>query len=32
VFNRPDIPQKLSFASSILAIIIGVVWCGMALS
>lgn len=32
VFNRPDIPQKLSFASSILAIVIGVVWCGMALS
>lgn len=26
-FQRPDIPQKLSFASSILAIVIGVVWC-----
>lgn len=27
VFQRPDIPQKLSFGSSILAIAIGVVWC-----
>jgi hypothetical protein len=32
LFQRPDIPQKLSFVSSILAIIIGFVWCGMALS
>lgn len=31
VFQRPDIPQKLSFASSILAIAIGVVWCGLGL-
>lgn len=30
-FQRPDIPQKLSFFSSILAIAIGVVWCGLAL-
>ncbi|EEC45241.1 predicted protein [Phaeodactylum tricornutum CCAP 1055/1] len=29
-FDRPDIPQKLSFASSILAIAIGIVWCGLA--
>jgi len=32
LFNRPDIPQKISFGSSILAIAIGVAWCGMALS
>ena len=32
LFQRPDIPQKLSFVSSILAIVIGFVWCGMALS
>lgn len=31
LFNRPDIPQKLSFGSSILAIVIGVVWCVLAL-
>jgi hypothetical protein len=31
VFQRPDIPQKLSFYSSILAVAIGVVWCGLAL-
>jgi hypothetical protein len=31
VFNRPDIPQKLSFFSSILAIAIGAIWCGLAL-
>jgi hypothetical protein len=31
VFNRPDIPQKLSFFSSILAIAIGFIWCGLAL-
>lgn len=27
IMNRPDIPQKLSFASSILAIAIGGIWC-----
>mmetsp|Transcript_9623 Transcript_9623/g.12535 ORF Transcript_9623/g.12535 Transcript_9623/m.12535 type:complete len:295 (+) Transcript_9623:123-1007(+) len=31
LFNRPDIPQKLSFGSSILAIAIGAIWCGLAL-
>lgn len=31
IFNRPDIPQKLSFFSSILAIAIGFIWCGLAL-
>jgi hypothetical protein len=31
VFNRPDIPQKLSFFSSLLAIAIGTLWCGLAL-
>jgi hypothetical protein len=31
LFNRPDIPQKLSFFSSLLAIAIGLVWCGLAL-
>jgi hypothetical protein len=31
VFNRPDIPQKLSYFSSILAIVIGLVWCGLSL-
>jgi hypothetical protein len=31
VFQRPDIPQKLSLASSVLAIVIGVVWCGLGL-
>lgn len=31
VFHRPDIPQKLSFGSSVLAILIGVIWCGLAL-
>lgn len=30
-FDRPDIPQKLSFFSSILAIVIGAVWCYLAL-
>lgn len=30
VFDRPDIPQKLSFFSSILAIVIGAVWCFLA--
>ena len=31
VFNRPDIPQKLSFFSSLLAIAIGGIWCALAL-
>jgi hypothetical protein len=30
IFHRPDIPQKLSLASSMLAIVIGGVWCGLA--
>jgi hypothetical protein len=30
VFHRPDIPQKLSFFSSILAMGIGAVWCVLA--
>lgn len=30
VFNRPDIPQKLSLGSSVVAIMIGVIWCGLA--
>lgn len=30
LFNRPDIPQKLSLGSSVLAIVIGLVWCGLA--
>lgn len=29
-FDRPDIPQKLSYFSSILAIAIGAIWCGLA--
>ncbi|KAI2507273.1 hypothetical protein MHU86_7109 [Fragilaria crotonensis] len=32
VFQRPDLPQKLSFYSSILAVVIGLVWCGMAVA
>jgi hypothetical protein len=31
IFNRPDIPQKLSLFSSILAMAIGGIWCGLAL-
>lgn len=31
IFQRPDIPQKLSMASSILAIGIGAFWCGLAM-
>jgi hypothetical protein len=31
IFQRPDLPQKFSFASSILAITIGIVWCGLGL-
>jgi hypothetical protein len=30
LFNRPDIPQKLSLFSSILAMAIGAIWCGLA--
>jgi hypothetical protein len=32
VFQRPDIPQKLSMVSSVLAIAIGAVWCGLAIA
>lgn len=32
VLKRPDIPQKLSMGSSILAIVIGVAWSGLALA
>lgn len=32
VFQRPDIPQKLSLGSSVVAIMIGVIWCGLALT
>jgi len=31
MFKRPDIPQKLSLVSSCIAILIGTVWCGLAL-
>lgn len=31
LFHRPDIPQKLSYVSSIVAVAIGALWCGMAL-
>lgn len=31
IFDRPDIPQKLSFFSSLLAIGVGVFWCFLAL-
>jgi len=30
-FKRPDIPQKLSLVSSIIALAMGTVWCGLAL-
>lgn len=30
IFHRPDLPQKLSFFSSIIAIIVGGVWTGLA--
>lgn len=30
IFERPDIPQKLSLFSSVLAIAIGAIWCGLA--
>jgi hypothetical protein len=32
IFNRPDIPQKLSIVSSIVAIGVGTFWCSLALS
>jgi hypothetical protein len=32
VFQRPDLPQKFSFASSLLAISIGIVWCALGLT
>lgn len=31
IFHRPDLPQKLSFFTSYLAIAIGGIWCGLAL-
>jgi len=31
-FQRPDIPQKLSLGSSVLAIAIGAIWCGLAVA
>jgi sulfite exporter TauE/SafE len=31
VFHRPDIPQKLSLFSSVIAIAVGAIWCGLAL-
>jgi len=31
IFNRPDLPQKLSVVTSIIAIAIGGIWCGLAL-
>ena len=30
IFQRPDLPQKLSFFSSLIAIIVGGVWTGLA--
>jgi hypothetical protein len=32
IFQRPDLPQKFSFASSLLAISIGLVWCVLGLT
>lgn len=32
ILHRPDIPQKLSFVSSIIAIGVGLFWCGLALN
>jgi hypothetical protein len=29
LFHRPDLPQKLSYVSSCIAIVIGSVWCGL---
>lgn len=31
MLDRPDIPQKVSFFSSAVAILIGAIWCGLAL-
>jgi len=31
-FNRPDLPAKLSLVTSVIAIAIGGIWCGLALS
>jgi len=31
ILHRPDIPQKLSYFSSIIALVVGAVWCGLAL-
>ena len=31
LLHRPDIPQKLSYFSSIIALVVGAVWCGLAL-
>lgn len=31
IFNRPDIPQKLSMVSSILAMSVGIFWCALSL-
>ena len=31
VLNRPDVPQKLSFFSSVIAMLVGAIWCGLAL-
>lgn len=30
MFRRPDLPQKLGIASSIIATVVGLVWCGAA--
>lgn len=30
IFHRPDIPQKLSYASSVIAILVGAFWVGLA--
>lgn len=31
LLDRPDIPQKLSYFSSMFAVVIGAIWCGLAL-
>jgi ABC-type nickel/cobalt efflux system permease component RcnA len=31
VMNRPDIPQKISYVSSFIALIVGAIWCGLAI-
>ena len=30
LFQRPDLPQKLSIVSSVIATVVGLVWCGQA--